>query len=144
MQVRLVGNLSRDDRPSVCGTHLHPFEGHSESLAELSAHHYPVGVASMDPLFATALHMTLSIIGSARACGHHPRICFTRVIYATCVQRELDKSSLAGPLERLLARGDSELAVDRLNVGLYRVDRDVETLRNLSERTFAVEKTQHG
>lgn len=58
VQLRLVDDFSRDDRPTVRGPHLHPLEGRGEPLAELRAHHYLVSAACVGPLSAAALHMT--------------------------------------------------------------------------------------
>lgn len=58
-------------------------------------------------------------------------------------QSALDKRPLAGPFERLMARGDLELAEDRSGMGLDRVDGDVEGLTYLPVRIVAVEETQH-
>jgi len=55
----------------------------------------------------------------------------------------LDQCPLAGPFERLIARGDLELAEDRSGMGLDRVDGDVEGLTYLPVRIVAVEETQH-
>src|SRR5918996_1458719 len=41
-EVRLVDDLPGEDRLSFFGLHLHPFEGHSVSVAEFASHHYAV------------------------------------------------------------------------------------------------------
>jgi hypothetical protein len=40
--VRLVDNLSGEDRVPIFGLHLQPFEGSSVPLTELVLHHYAV------------------------------------------------------------------------------------------------------
>ena len=40
--MRLVDDLSGEDRLSVFGLHLHPFKGHSVRVAELASHYYAV------------------------------------------------------------------------------------------------------
>src|SRR5215212_11179472 len=42
VEVGVVDELPREDRLPASGLHLHPFEGRSQALAELAAHHYPV------------------------------------------------------------------------------------------------------
>ena len=70
MQLKLIDELSGKDRLPASGLHLHSFEGHSESLAELLAHHYPVDrtVDLPNLMLAAALQSALSV-------GHDRAFC---------------------------------------------------------------------
>src|SRR6266508_1866919 len=54
------------------------------------------------------------------------------------------QSQLAGPRDRVGARGDVELAKDALHVGLDGVERDVERLADLPLREVGREQAEHG
>src|SRR5215211_5359152 len=61
-EVRLVDDLPSEDRLSVFGLHLHPFEGHSVSVAEFASHHYAV-----DRSCTLAHHLSSSTSSSSRS-----------------------------------------------------------------------------
>ena len=72
MEVGLVDSPCQDSPPSL-RLHLHPFEGHSVSPAELAAHHYPVDLPDAllaSPLCAGALQYSPSLMARQGALPH--------------------------------------------------------------------------
>lgn len=77
VQVRLIQNLTRNDRPPSSNPHVHPFEGRREALPDLRPHHDPINLAS--PLSAVSFHAMPRIIETAEPSEHHPPGQITRV-----------------------------------------------------------------
>ena len=92
VQVRLIQNLTRNDRPSSSNPHVHPFEGRREALPDLRPHHDPINLAS--PLSAVSFHAMPRIIETAEPSEHHPPGQITRVICRTAL-RAFSARSLA-------------------------------------------------
>jgi hypothetical protein len=59
VQVGLIHNLTRKDRLTPGIPDLHLLEGHGETLAQLSANHYPVGCSLAATVRAVSIHATL-------------------------------------------------------------------------------------
>ena len=84
VQVRLIQNLTRNDRPPSSNPHVHPFEGRREALPDLRPHHDPINLAS--PLSAVSFHAMPRIIETAEPSEHHPPGQITRVICRTALR----------------------------------------------------------
>src|SRR5215204_1954734 len=68
VKMGLVFHLPREDRPPAFHLHLHPFEGRSVPLAELTSHYYLVG-------FPAALVHPASSVCRRTPCSLNVRYC---------------------------------------------------------------------
>jgi hypothetical protein len=136
--VWLVDDLPRKDRISVFGLHLHPFEGYSVPVVQLTPHHYAIDRPGTlaHHLSTAALHHVL--------CQHRCSSCLSE----RSAQQDGSSSPIGPfPLGDLLdefpgasilygrtARGDPKLAVDGFDLCSYGAGCDVEALRHLPGR----------
>jgi hypothetical protein len=132
--VRLVDNISCENRISAFRLHFHPLEGNGVPLAELASHYYPVDRT------CTLVHhlLTATLRKVLRAYCIAGWFVFT---HQTISPRgymsfwgRLDEPPGVSLLHGILARGDPELAVDGFDLGSYGTRGDVEMLRYLPNR----------